>query len=90
MTALRIALIASVRFPIREPFAGGLEAQTWALARALTERGHRVTLFAAPGSDPRLGVAELPVHRPVISPAAAADRSMPSPVWMRSTTPTCI
>lgn len=46
---LRIALIASTRFPVREPFAGGLEAHTWTLARALTDRGHRVELFAAPG-----------------------------------------
>jgi hypothetical protein len=30
---LRIALIASNRFPIKQPFAGGLEAHTWHLAR---------------------------------------------------------
>ncbi|MFJ8621984.1 glycosyltransferase family 4 protein [Kitasatospora sp. NPDC093550] len=82
MRALRIALVASIRFPIREPFAGGLEAQTWALAHGLTRRGHRVTLFAAPGSDTTLGVDELPVHRPVLSDAARSDRSMPSAEWM--------
>ncbi len=82
MRRLRVALIASIRFPIREPFAGGLEAQTWALARGLTARGHEVTLFAAPGSDPALGVAELPVHRPELSAAALAEQSMPSPRWM--------
>ena len=54
---LRIALIASARLPIREPFAGGLEAQTWVLADGLRRRGHQVTLFAAPGSDPALGRA---------------------------------
>ena len=48
MRRLRIALIASARFPIREPFAGGLEAHTWVLARGLKRRGHRVTVFAAP------------------------------------------
>ena len=53
---LRICIIGSSRFPIREPFAGGLEAHTHALARRLSERGHEVTLFAAPGSDPSLGV----------------------------------
>jgi glycosyltransferase involved in cell wall biosynthesis len=54
---LRIAIIASARFPIREPFAGGLEAQTWSLADGLRRRGHQVTLFAGPTADPRLHVA---------------------------------
>ncbi|MER6691364.1 glycosyltransferase family 4 protein [Streptomyces minutiscleroticus] len=76
---LRIALIASARFPIREPFAGGLEAHTWALASALKRRGHEVTLFAGPGSDPGLGVRELPVQRVVLSAAARADVSMTAP-----------
>ena len=44
---MRIALIASSRFPIRQPFAGGLEAHTWALARGLKHHGHEVTVFAA-------------------------------------------
>ncbi|GAA3486382.1 MULTISPECIES: glycosyltransferase [Streptomyces] len=79
---LRVALIASVRFPVKEPFAGGLEAHTWTLARALRERGHRVDLFAAPGSDPGLGVRELPVHLPVLSKEARADVSMPDPRWL--------
>ncbi|MET1133180.1 MAG: glycosyltransferase family 4 protein [Aeromicrobium sp.] len=62
MTGLRICIIASSRFPIREPFAGGLEAHTHALARQLTDRGHEVSLFAAPGSDPGLQTRELPVQ----------------------------
>lgn len=62
MSPLRICLIASSRFPIREPFAGGLEAHTHALARQLHARGHEVSVFAAPGSDPSLGVVELPVE----------------------------
>ncbi|SKB09042.1 glycosyltransferase family 4 protein [Aeromicrobium choanae] len=61
MSGLRICLIGSSRFPIREPFAGGLEAHTHALARQLTDRGHHVSLFAAPGSDPDLRTRELPV-----------------------------
>jgi glycosyltransferase involved in cell wall biosynthesis len=48
---LRIALIAPNRFPIRQPFAGGLEAHVWHLARALTQVGHRVTLFAETGTE---------------------------------------
>ncbi|MFJ6694823.1 glycosyltransferase [Streptomyces sp. NPDC091272] len=79
---LRIALIASARFPIGEPFAGGLEAHTWTLARALRSRGHRVDLFAAPGSDPELDVTEIAVHRPSLSAAARSDVSMPDASWM--------
>jgi glycosyltransferase involved in cell wall biosynthesis len=50
-SSLHIALMAHNRFPIRQPFAGGLEAHVWHLARALAREGHRVTLFAAPASD---------------------------------------
>ncbi|OPC84048.1 glycosyl transferase family 1 [Embleya scabrispora] len=74
---LRVGLIASARHPIREPFAGGLEAQTWTLARALVARGHRVTLFAGPGSDPELNTLTLPVHEMRLSEQARADVSMP-------------
>ena len=58
---LRICLVASCRFPIGEPFTGGLESMTWHLARELLRRGHEVAVFAAPGSDPSLGVVELAV-----------------------------
>ncbi len=79
---LRIAVIASARYPIREPFAGGLESHTWFLARALRERGHSVTVFAAPGSDPDLGVEYLPVGTVEFSAAARADVSMGPDRWM--------
>lgn len=58
---LRICLVANSRFPIGEPFTGGLESMTWHLARELIRRGHEVAVFAAPGSDPSLGVVELAV-----------------------------
>lgn len=58
---LRICLVASCRFPIGQPFTGGLESMTWHLARELIRRGHEVSVFAAPGSDPSLGVIELAV-----------------------------
>ena len=58
---LSICLVANCRFPIGEPFTGGLESMTWHLARELVRRGHEVAVFAAPGSDPDLGVIELEV-----------------------------
>ncbi len=48
--SLRLAVIAHHINPLRPPFAGGLEALTWALARWLAEQGHDVTVFAPPGS----------------------------------------
>lgn len=52
---MKIAVIAHLKFPIRQPFAGGLELHTHLTARLLRSRGHDVTLFAAAGSDPALG-----------------------------------
>ena len=80
---MRIGIVASARFPIVEPFAGGLEAHTWSLAHGLRRRGHDVTVFAAPGSDPALGVRELQVRYPVISDAARADVSMTPEWWLQ-------
>jgi glycosyltransferase involved in cell wall biosynthesis len=42
-----------------------------------------VSLFAAPGSDPRLGVHELPVAQFSSSPAARSDVGSPPEEWMR-------
>ena len=53
---MRIAIIAHLKYAIREPFAGGLENHTHMLARSLRDRGHDVTLFASSRSDPDLGV----------------------------------
>jgi glycosyltransferase involved in cell wall biosynthesis len=75
-TPLRVALIASNRFPIRQPFAGGLEAHVWHLAHTLAELGHHVSLFAASGSDPGVDLATLSVRELKISAAARADPSM--------------
>src|SRR6185369_17221777 len=79
---MRIALIASNRFPIRQPFAGGLEAHVWHLARSLTHAGHQVSLFAAPDSDPSLDCAALQVRYLELSAAASTDPSMPGPAFM--------
>ncbi|QSE86876.1 glycosyltransferase [Rhodococcus koreensis] len=79
---LRIALLASSQHPIRQPFAGGLESHVWWLARALSAGGHRVTLFAGPGSDPALECAHLAVRPLEMSAAAQVDSSMPSTQFM--------
>ena len=81
--SLRIALIASTRFPISEPFAGGLEAHTWTLANGLRQRGHAVTVFAAAGSDPRLDVSAVVPRRAGLSASSRADVSMTSEDWLQ-------
>ncbi len=79
---LRIAVIASNRFPIRQPFAGGLESHVWHLARALADRGHDVSLFAGNGSDVAPGCRTLAVRRLMLSDAASRDISMPGEAFM--------
>jgi glycosyltransferase involved in cell wall biosynthesis len=81
-TRLRVALIASNRFPLRQPFAGGLEAHVWHLARALVERGHEVSLFAGSGSDLSLACDELTVRELTLSAAALADPSLSPAAFM--------
>jgi glycosyltransferase involved in cell wall biosynthesis len=82
VSRLRVAIVAAARFPIAEPFAGGLEAHVWTLAKELRRRGHAVTVFAGPGSDPLLGVETLALRRPRISAAARADVSMGPADWL--------
>ena len=53
---MRIGVIAHLKYPIAEPFAGGLEMHTHLLCRLLRRHGHDVTLFAATRSDPALGL----------------------------------
>lgn len=53
---MKIAVVGHVRFPIAPPFAGGMEAHTHGLVKALLARGHEVRLFAAGDSDPALPV----------------------------------
>jgi glycosyltransferase involved in cell wall biosynthesis len=79
---LRICIIASCRFPIREPFAGGLEAHTFSVARELHRRGHRVSVFAAPGSDLGFPVGRLEVSSFRCSDVSRADVAAPPALWM--------
>ncbi|MGW4370527.1 glycosyltransferase [Nocardia takedensis] len=80
--SLHIAVLASNRHPIAEPFAGGLEAHVWHLSRALRARGHRVTLFAAPGSDPAVADRVITVQNFRVSALAALDPSMPTDAFL--------
>ncbi|MFK5645881.1 glycosyltransferase [Ornithinimicrobium sp. LYQ121] len=79
---MHVLVIGHTRFPIRQPFPGGLEAMTWHLARGLVARGHRVTVFAAEGSDQLVGADYLVPDRLELSPAARSDVSMPDPGWL--------
>lgn len=53
-TPLKIAIVSHSHYPIKQPFAGGLEAHTHTLTKQLLQRGHQVTLYAAAGSDKTL------------------------------------
>ncbi len=79
---MHVVMIAASRFPLKEPFAGGLESLTWHLCRGLRDRGIRVSVFAGRGSDPRLGVRELATRPLDLSAAARQDVSMPPAVWL--------
>ena len=85
---MRIAMLATSRHPIAEPYAGGQESHTALLARGLRELGHHVRMYAPAGSDP--GVAdELVPYRglPDLSAVAAPDPSCPSPTSCATTRP---
>lgn len=58
-STVKVLIVASLRYPIGEPFAGGLEAHTFSLAQGLRARGHSVTLVAARGSDQAVVTHEL-------------------------------
>jgi len=53
---LRIAMLAPPWIPVPAPAYGGIEEVVRLLCDGLLERGHDVTLFAAPGSDSRAAV----------------------------------
>lgn len=56
---MRIAIMAPLVTPIREPQLGGSQAVVADLSRGLTERGHEVDVYAAAGSSiPRVRVVD--------------------------------
>jgi len=76
MQRLRIAVLAHIRHPIRQPFMGGMESHAWYLTRGLMARGHDVTLLASGDSDPDLPVLPvLPEHY---------ERTMPWAQWHKT------
>jgi glycosyltransferase involved in cell wall biosynthesis len=79
---LKVVVIADARFPISEPFAGGMQALTWHLVDGLRRRGTDVTVFAGPGSDPRLRARLLPVKPLQLSSTARSDVAMLPQEWM--------
>ncbi len=83
---LRIALVSSPRFPIREPFVGGLESHVWHLYRRLRAAGLEVTLFAPKGSDGVDPGSTFPTGIWTPSAIAAGDPSMPSLSFLHEST----
>jgi glycosyltransferase involved in cell wall biosynthesis len=77
---MRIAMLASSRHAVRQPFAGGMESFVFELARALVAGGHHVTLFAAPGTDADLPCEVLPVHTFDMSETSRDDPL--TPAWI--------
>lgn len=57
---LRIGVLTHIKFPICQPFAGGLEAFTHDVTLGLRARGHQVTLFAKGGSAAELEAVAVP------------------------------
>lgn len=57
---LRIGILTHIKFPVCQPFAGGLEAFTHDVTLGLRARGHSVTLFAKGGSADELEAVAVP------------------------------
>jgi glycosyltransferase involved in cell wall biosynthesis len=75
---VKIAILGHVRQRIAEPFAGGMEAHCWHLAKGLQDRGHEVTLFASGDSDPRFEIdAVVDTHYEATFPWAEHRGSAP-------------
>ncbi|WP_404385980.1 glycosyltransferase [Knoellia locipacati] len=76
---MRIAMLATSRHPIVEPYAGGQESHTALLARGLRRQGHHVRLYACAGSDPALADEIVPyVELPGLSEVAGLDYALPA------------
>jgi len=74
---MRIAVVAPLVTPIREPQLGGSQAVVADLARGLAERGHEVEVYAASGSAiPGVSIVDTGVRADALSTLLyRADRS---------------
>ena len=72
---MRIALIAPPWYTIPPSGYGGIEWVVALLADGLTDRGHEVTLFAAPGSDTRPGWSRRSRRSRPAKPSATVDEA---------------
>ena len=80
---MRIAILATSRHPVREPYPGGQESHTAMLARGLRHLGHHVRLYARAGTDPALAdELVLYVDLPELSAVAALDDQLPEPDFL--------
>jgi glycosyltransferase involved in cell wall biosynthesis len=74
---LRIGILTHIKFPVCQPFAGGLEAFTHDVTLGLRARGHGVTLFAKGGSAAELEAVAIPdeeqCRHPSLSSAYIAE-----------------
>lgn len=74
---MKIAVIAPPRFAIREPFAGGLEAQVWHTCAALQSLGVEVELYGAVGSHFAAPGLQFPLPDWSASGLPASDTTLP-------------
>ena len=74
--------VADSRYPLREPFAGGMQSMTWHLIQGLRERDVEVSVFAGRGTDRRLGARTIAGAPMALSDAARQDVSMPPEEWL--------
>jgi glycosyltransferase involved in cell wall biosynthesis len=58
---MKIAVLAHRRFPIKQPFMGGIERFTYSIVKGLKQKGCQVTMFAHPDSDRDLNLSLEPI-----------------------------
>lgn len=81
---MRLAVLATTRNPLVEPFAGGQESMTAALITALRARGNHIRLYAAAGTPADLADEVLTYpDLPELSMVARLDPQVPEPDFLR-------
>ena len=79
---LHVVEIADSRYPLSEPFAGGMQSLTWHLIQGLRRRGVQVSAFAGPGTDPVLDARIIATRPVLLSDTARQDVSMQPEEWL--------